>query len=94
MKDSSSKIVLAGQNLECDGEMRVLRYGVVGSTTDGVPMRGKLAIQHMTMSFIAMLCKIFPHLDPKASNTTRRPPTARGNRASLGNRQRNTNAYF
>ena len=94
MKDGNNKIVVAKQNLECDGELRRLRYGVIGSTTDGVHMRGKFAIQHMTMSFVTMLCKVFPHLNPTGPGKTRRPPPSRINNTSLGIRQRNHNTHF
>ena len=69
MRDGSTKVVVTKQDLECDGQLRTLRYGIPGSTTDGVHMRGKLAIQHMTQTFVQMLCKTFPHLNP--ANTRR-----------------------
>ena len=65
-KGSNRRIVISRQDLECDGDLRVQRYGdSFHNNYDGVPMKGKFAIQHMTRTFINMMTKIFPHLLPE-----------------------------
>ena len=32
---------------------------------DGIHLRGKFAVQHMTRTFINMIINIFPHLKPQ-----------------------------
>ena len=56
-------IVITGQPLECEGELRISRYGVPTTNDyDGIHMRGKLATQHYTGSMINILLDNLPGL--------------------------------
>ena len=66
MKKSGNKnICVSRQKLSCDGYVRMQRFGNPSyNNYDGIHMRGKLAVQHMTMTFINMMVDIYPHLKP------------------------------
>ena len=65
-KGSNRNIAISRQDLDCDGDSRFRVYGdPFYNNYDGVHMRGKLAIQLMTRTFINMMTKIFPHLKPE-----------------------------
>ena len=52
-------------DIECEGEDMLKSYGDPKSQNfDGIHMRGSQAIPHMTRSFVKMLTKTFPHLNP------------------------------
>ena len=58
-----NKIVIGEQHLECEDDLRTQRFGSpFYQNYDGIHLRGKLASQHMTMTYISMLTGIFPHL--------------------------------
>ena len=66
-----NRIYVAKQNLGCDGKLRIQRFGQPDrSNYDGIHMRGRLATQHMTMTFVNMLTDIYPHLKPTFSTNT------------------------
>jgi hypothetical protein len=55
-KGCPKNIVIASQPLECDGPLRISRYGYPSSREyDGIHMRGKMAVQHYTGSVINVL---------------------------------------
>ena len=63
MGAANNKIVIGQQDLFCDDQLRVLRFGSPNSQNyDGIHMKGKLGMQHMTETFVKMLTGIFPHL--------------------------------
>ena len=56
---SPNNIHVSHQDLDCDGYLRIQRFGNPNyHNYDGIHMRGKLAVQHMTMTFINMLVEI------------------------------------
>ena len=58
-----SNIVIADQKLQCDGNLRMQRYGDGNlNNYDGIHMRGRLATQHYTKSMIDVFTTVFPHL--------------------------------
>ena len=62
-RNVGNKIVIGDQDLFCDGELRIARFGSPNSQNyDGIHMKGKLGIQHMKETFINMLTGIFSHL--------------------------------
>ena len=66
-----NKILITKQDLECYGELRIQRFGNSNQQNyDGIHMRGSLALQHMTHSFVRMLTTNFPHLRPKTSDNS------------------------
>ena len=83
---SNNKIVIAKQDLECEGWLRVQRFGNINQNNyDGIHMRGPLATQHMTKTFVRMLCRIYPHLNPTKPEEPAQPTFATGgNRVQLG----------
>jgi hypothetical protein len=55
-KGCPKNIVISHQPLECDGDLRISRYGFPSTKEyDGIHMRGKMAIQHYTGSVINVL---------------------------------------
>ena len=65
-----SGIYIADQKLQCDGELRVLRYGhPYYGNFDGIHMRGKLSAQHYTKSVIDVFTSVYPEL--LSPNTTK-----------------------
>ena len=59
------RIVVSRQKLTCDGYLKIQRYGNPSfQNYDGIHLNWKLAVQHMTKSFIDMMVDIFPHLKP------------------------------
>ena len=71
-KGCSNKIVIGEQDLECENDLRTLRYGYSHyQNYDGIHLKGKLAVQHMTMTYVNMLTNIFPHLKEPAKQVQR-----------------------
>lgn len=66
--------------MECDGQLRIDRYGVPGSNNDdGIYLRGKMAIGEMTRTFIKMLVNVYPHLNNQRQPTQNKPYYNRDN---------------
>ena len=85
-RGANKNIVIAKQDLECDGLLRVQRYGnPTYHNYDGVHMRGKMAVQHMTRSFIQMLTNIFPHLKTHVNQNQHTANSTNGFKDSFGN---------
>ena len=60
------RIVIAKQDLECEGITRIQSYGNSDHNNyDGIHLRGPDALPFMTRSFIKMLTNTFPHLNQK-----------------------------
>ena len=77
---SPHKIVIGKQELECEGELRFQRFGNPNfANYDGIHMRGKLALQHMTMTYINMLTGLFPHLKKHVKPTQKNQYNQSGN---------------
>ena len=82
--------MIGKQDLECDGELRVHRYGSrYNQSFDGIHMRGSFAQQHMTKTFVNMMVNIFPHLNPINPRVTNLNPTSAfnltgGNKTPMG----------
>ena len=65
-------ICIADQKLQCEGNLRTLRYGNTNyDNYDGVHMRGKLSTQHYTRSIIDVFISAYPELlTPPTVHTT------------------------
>ena len=65
-------ISIADQKLQCEGNLRTLRYGNRNyDNYDGVHMRGKLSTQHYTRSIIDVFISAYPELlTPPTVHTT------------------------
>ena len=62
-KGRPSNICIADQNLQCDGDLRSLRYGNQHyDNYDGVHMCGRLSTQHYTRSMIDVFTAVYPEL--------------------------------
>jgi hypothetical protein len=62
-KGRPSNICIADQKLQCDGDLRSLRYGNPHyDNYDGVHMRGRLSTQHYTRSMIDVFTSVYPEL--------------------------------
>ena len=74
-------IKIEKQALECDGELRVARFGLPSANGyDGTHFRGEMAVQHYTASMLNVLLDVFSvnpsdkiNLQPNP-NTNRNPP--------------------
>ena len=67
------RIAVAKQQLNCDSKSLVESYGHPDQRNwHGIHLRGRMAVQHMTRSFVNMLVDLYPHL--KAEN--RKSPRA------------------
>ena len=71
-KGRPSNIHIADQKLQCDGNLRSLRYGYQQyDNYDGVHMRGKLSTQHYTRSIIDVFTSVYPQLlNPNTAQST------------------------
>ena len=71
-KGRPSNICIADQKLQCDGNLRTLRYGNRRyDNYDGVHMRGRLSTQHYTRSIIDVFTAAYPELlIPNTVHTT------------------------
>ena len=72
-KGCPENISISYQPLECQGALRVSRYGSPSAKNyDGVHLRGKLAVQHYTGSMINVLSDAIPNIKPTfpQSNST------------------------
>ena len=82
-KGCPKNISIAQQPLECDGDLKVSRYGSPSVRGyDGIHMRGKLAVQHYTGSVINILLKSLPNLEKVSRmpiNITLAPPNTYAN---------------
>ena len=66
---ADNRIVVAKQELECDDKSLLESYGHRNQYNfDGIHMRGRMAVQHMTRSFIKMLTTLYPHLKSNNQN--------------------------
>ena len=62
-KGCPKNISIVQQQLECDGNLRIARYGhPLAKGYDGVNMRGNMAVQHYTGSFANTLMSTLPQL--------------------------------
>ena len=62
-KGRPSNIFIADQKLQCEGNLRSVRYGNQHyESYDGVHMRGKLSAQHYTRSIIDVFTAVWPEL--------------------------------
>ena len=58
-----SSIIISDQNLACDGELRVQRFGHhFNEDFDGIHLRGSQSVQHYTRSLIDVFIRITPTL--------------------------------
>ena len=79
-KGCPRNIVIADQKLQCEGSLRVLRYGnEYHRNFDGVHLRGDLATQHYTKSIIGVFTDVFPHLLASTTQNTANNTTTSGN---------------
>ena len=63
-KGCPKNITIAQQPLECDGNLRLSRYGSPSAKGyDGIHMRGVMAVQHYTGSFVNVLLENLPSVD-------------------------------
>ena len=63
-KGCPKNITIAQQPLECDGNLRLSRYGSPSAKGyDGIHMRGAMAVQHYTGSFVNVLLENLPIVD-------------------------------
>lgn len=73
-KGCPKNISIAQQPLQCEGNLRIARYGFPSSRNyDGIHMRGKMAVQHYTGSLINVLLDVLP--GSKTSTKSTPPPT-------------------
>ena len=80
-KGCPSNISITNQPLECQGDLRVARYGYPTSRNyDGVHMRGKQAVQHYTGSIVNVLLETLPNINSQPgsyANVTKNTPQPR-----------------
>ena len=68
-KGCPTNISICYQPLDCDGALRVSRYGSpTARNYDGVHMRGKLAVQHYTGSIVNVLLDDMPNINQPAGS--------------------------
>jgi hypothetical protein len=73
-----SDISIVDQNMECQGPLKLKRFGNPGSTDhdgkpwDGIHMRGRLAARHYTNSLIRILSEFLPSGDNWSSKDNHR----------------------
>ena len=62
-KGCPKNIIITGQHLECEGDLRKSRFGLQSAKDyDGIHLRGELAVQHYTGSIINVLLDNLPEL--------------------------------
>ena len=72
---------LTGKPLECEGDLRLSRYGLPSAKDyDGIHLRGKMAVQHYTGSLINVLLDNLPELKLASKTEANLPkPTSYAN---------------
>ena len=74
-KGCPKNITIAQQPLECDGNLRLSRYGSPSAKgSDGIHMRGVMAVQHYTGSFVNFLLENLPFLTKIQKILSTSPP--------------------
>ena len=102
-------ILIVDQNLDCQGPLREKRFGNPGQTgydgksCDMIHMRGRLAAQHYTNSFVRILSDLStnwrskdvsrPHTQPSTSSERQQTEGYQYQRGSRGNRSGQRGSY-
>ena len=89
-----SHIIIASQSLECNGQLRVERFGLPSTKSyDGIHMRGKLAVQHYTASMINVMLDVFAGPGEKKINLEHNQSHPQVNQGIKGHNQGKNNYH-
>ena len=76
MRDNCPEnIAITKMDIECEGNNFYESYGNPNSSSfDGIHLRGSQKVPYMTRSFVKMITKTFPYLNPVNKNKTNNNP--------------------